>query len=308
MEFEPRDITVGVTDRGWYEFLRDRRQREVNFWRPSGRRMKIPQGTLFLFRLRGVGKVAGGAVFFRSDVLSVRAAWDCWGIANGCADEEAFIGNLQRLRSGKPGVAGDTEIGCSSMIEAFFLDEEDWFEAPGWPPAQQMYQTFAADSPDGVRLQELLRERLLLKNRLYLPEEAVLEDFGRPRPLQEYRLGQGSFRLQILENYNRQCAVSEEKTLPVLEAAHIRPYSRHRDHSLSNGLLLRVDIRKLYSEGLVSITPDRRFHVSPEIRNRYRNGRHYYELEGRKINVPEDEALRPNPEFLQEHYESRFKR
>ena len=35
------------------------------------------------------------------------------------------------------------------------------------------------------------------------------------------RLGQGTFRVLVTDNYRRRCAVTGEKALPVLDAAHI---------------------------------------------------------------------------------------
>lgn len=40
------------------------------------------------------------------------------------------------------------------------------------------------------------------------------------------RLGQGAFKILITETYNHKCAITGEKTLPVLEAAYIKPYSQ----------------------------------------------------------------------------------
>ena len=37
------------------------------------------------------------------------------------------------------------------------------------------------------------------------------------------RLGHGAFRLLVTDAYQRRCAVTGERTLPVLDAAHIRP-------------------------------------------------------------------------------------
>jgi putative restriction endonuclease len=51
------------------------------------------------------------------------------------------------------------------------------------------------------------------------------------------RLGQGAFRVAVTEAYGRQCAVSEGKVLPALDAAHIRPYSDGGGHIKSNGIL-----------------------------------------------------------------------
>jgi len=52
------------------------------------------------------------------------------------------------------------------------------------------------------------------------------------------RLGQGAFRVIVTDNYARRCAVTGERTLPALDAAHIRPYADHGEHDPSNGLLL----------------------------------------------------------------------
>ncbi|MFN3973167.1 MAG: HNH endonuclease [Gemmobacter sp.] len=42
---------------------------------------------------------------------------------------------------------------------------------------------------------------------------------------------------------HRRCTITQEKTLPPLEAAHIRPYADGGVHEARNGLLLRRDIQ-----------------------------------------------------------------
>lgn len=42
----------------------------------------------------------------------------------------------------------------------------------------------------------------------------------------------------VLDSYGRRCAITNEKTLPVLEAAHIRDYHELAVHSINNGILL----------------------------------------------------------------------
>ena len=51
-------------------------------------------------------------------------------------------------------------------------------------------------------------------------------------------------------------SVTGEKTLPVLEAAHIKPYALDGPHRVSNGILLRSDLHKLFDLGYVTVTPD----------------------------------------------------
>ena len=96
----------------------------------------------------------------------------------------------------------------------------------------------------------------------------------------------GGFRLLVTDVYQRRCAVTLERTLPALEAAHIRPYADGGTHEVSNGLLLRRDIHSLFDAGYVTVTPDLRFEVSRRIREEFENGRHYYALHGQRLNPP----------------------
>jgi putative restriction endonuclease len=78
--------------------------------------------------------------------------------------------------------------------------------------------------------------------------------FGEPQLIQP-RLGQGAFRVLVTDVYNRRCAVTHERTLPALEAAHIRPYGDGGEHEARNGLLLRRDIHSLFDAGYVTSRP-----------------------------------------------------
>ena len=115
------------------------------------------------------------------------------------------------------------------------------------------------------------------------------------------RLGQGAFRVLVTDIYRRRCAVTQEKTLPALEAAHIRPYGDGGVHEATNGLLLRRDIHSLFDAGYVTVTPDLHFEVSRRIREEFDNGKHYYALHGQKIELPVQMGQRPDPAALDWH-------
>lgn len=112
------------------------------------------------------------------------------------------------------------------------------------------------------------------------------------------RLGQASFRLAVLDAYDHQCAVTTEHSLPMLEAAHIRPWADGGPHDVSNGVPLRRDLHRLFDLGYVTIRPDMRFAVSRRLRDEFANGRVYYELDGRDTRVPAESAVQPRPELL----------
>ena len=75
--------------------------------------------------------------------------------------------------------------------------------------------------------------------------------FGTPH-LVKPRLGQGSFRVLVTEAYQRRCAMTSERTLPALEAAHIHRFSAGGVHQISNGLLLRSDLHRLFDRGYLT--------------------------------------------------------
>jgi putative restriction endonuclease len=118
------------------------------------------------------------------------------------------------------------------------------------------------------------------------------------------RLGQRSFRIAVLDTYERRCAITDERTLPVLEAAHIRDYRDVQEHTLSNGVLFRADIHKLFDSGYVTVTPDYHFEVSRRIKEEFENGHDYYALHGSSIRLRA--ADRPAADALIWHNEQRY--
>ena len=135
---------------------------------------------------------------------------------------------------------------------------------------------------------------------------AVGDRFGAPQ-LVKPRLGQGAFRVLVTDIYGRRCAVTRERTLPALEAAHIRRYSDGEEHAARNRLLLRRDIHNLFDTGYVTVTPELNFVVSRRIREEFENGREYYALHGQRIIPPEQIDQRPDPGALAWHNEHCFK-
>jgi putative restriction endonuclease len=121
------------------------------------------------------------------------------------------------------------------------------------------------------------------------------------------RLGQGAFRVLVTEAYERRCAITGERTLPVLEAAHIKPYSETGPHLISNGLLLRSDLHILFDDGYVTVTEDLKVEVSNRIKEEFENGREYYQYLGKPLfKVPGALDEHPSSEFLRWHNEHKF--
>ena len=121
------------------------------------------------------------------------------------------------------------------------------------------------------------------------------------------RLGQGAFRILVTDSYHRRCAITGERTLPVLETAHIKPFSQHGPNSVRNGLLLRSDLHKLFDLGFLTVTPALDVVVSNKIKEEYENGREYYAYHGHELlNTPDRREDRPSRKYLESHNEQVF--
>jgi putative restriction endonuclease len=125
--------------------------------------------------------------------------------------------------------------------------------------------------------------------------------------LRRSRLGQGAFRILVTDAYEKRCSISGERTLPVLQASHIKPYGKGPNR-VDNGLLLRSDLHILFDRGYITVTPEYRVEVSPRIKEEFENGRDYYKHHGDRLKVVPAVLLdQPNADFLRWHNETVFR-
>ncbi|MGE0421875.1 MAG: HNH endonuclease [Reyranellaceae bacterium] len=299
---------VAVTDGDWFETLRRLPDLdEVNFWAPSAASFRALQaGEMFLFKLHAPHNViVGGGIFAYANALPCSLAWESFKERNGALSAQQMRTRIARYRKADPNDRSDFEIGCRILTQPFFFEEKDWIPVPtSWARNIVSFKTYNTAEPDGLALWEAVNDRL---SRPSMPGMAeVTARFGEPQ-LVRPRLGQGGFRVLVTDVYQRRCAVTLERTLPALEAAHIRPYADGGTHEASNGLLLRRDIHSLFDAGYVTVTPDLRFEVSRRIREEFENGRHYYALHGQRLNPPSHPSHMPDRSALTWHNEGLFK-
>lgn len=305
-------IWVGVTDRDWYRFVHLAGADEVNFWQPSGTRVfrALQPGEIFLFKLHSPDNfIVGGGHFVRYSALPASVAWEAFGSKNGVDSLQSLIGRVRKYRRDETPV--DPVIGCNVLAEPFFLPRSSWIPiGTRWAPNIVQGKTFDSSVGDGTVLWSEVRramEQLGVADLDGLGSVNTEERYGTAY-LTRGRLGQGAFRVLVTDAYQRRCAVTGEKTLPVLEAAHIRPFAQHGPHSINNGLLLRADLHKLFDLGYVTVTPQLHFEVSNRLRSEWQNGREYYAYHGRSLQVmPLDPLFLPSREYLMWHNENRFR-
>jgi putative restriction endonuclease len=302
-------IFLAVTDNEWFRFLRSQPELdEVNFWQPGGNRefRTLQPGEPLLFKLHSPENfVVGGGFFVHPSLLPSSLAWEAFGPKNGAPSLEEMRHRVEKYRRVAPDPREDYTVGCIILQSPFFFDEPEWIPTPS-DFSRNIVQgkTYDTETPAGRALWEAVRLRIQAMQVGEIAEPQAM--FGDPVLIQP-RLGQGAFRVLITDTYERRCAVTREKALPVLEAAHIRAVAHGGTHRIDNGLLLRSDIHRLFDSGYVSVAPDHRFLVSRKLKDDFENGDPYFPLAGRKIWLPRQSESRPRREFLEWHAGTVFK-
>jgi putative restriction endonuclease len=240
--------------------------------------------------------VAGYGILSYYTVMPRAVAWETFGEANGVG---SFLEMRQRVTALRHSSGESDAVGCVVLSDLVVLNESDYIAAPSdWAPHVVRGKYYDTEVGEGRRIWDELR----VPARLPGVSALQLLPGGHSGPTVILpRRGQGAFRLMVMDAYDRRCAISGERTLPVLEAAHIRPFSETESHDIRNGVLLRSDIHKLYDLGYVTITPDSKFRVSPRIRDQFSNGVIYYDLHDKPVRMPGNPESEPDRSALEWH-------
>lgn len=297
------NIYVGVTDKNWYEQLKSENVDEVNFWNPGASPFRaLKENELFLFKLHyPFNKIVGGGFFVRYTQLPPFLAWDAFGRKNGTTSYAELLKRIEKYR-GRNNISETSQIGCTILTAPFWFEEQEWIPVPDWSPHIVKGKSYPTETDAGKRLLQEVQERLPRATRA---PEVIASETNEQRYAEsvvKHRLGQGAFRIAVTDAYQRRCAITGEKTLPVLEAAHIMPYAENGPHQVANGLLLKSDFHTLFDGGYITLTKDYRIEVSRRLHDDYGNGKDYYKYHGQQILIlPEQVFQRPDPKFIEWH-------
>jgi len=212
---------LGITDNNWFDYLRRNQiTDEVNFWIPSAPvRKHVEPGSLWLFKLKApLNFIAGAGVFMHYSVLPLQMAWDAFGIGNGVPTVDAL--RIAIMRYKHPGAdLWNINVGCAVLDQVVYLPRELWIPCHTGSLVSGKHM---ASADDQAIVRQVLRNLELTPS---TPQVHALPfyspDYTPQYALREVRQGQGTFRVEVTDAYHRQCAVSREHSLPVLEAARI---------------------------------------------------------------------------------------
>jgi putative restriction endonuclease len=304
---------VAVTDFEWFRFLgKQPGIDEVNFWKPGGRTgfRALSLGGPLLFKLHWPDNyIVGGGFFASFSRLPVSVVWETFGIKNGAASYAAMRARIEHYRQAQPNPREDYVIGNIILEEPFFLPRDRWIPAPAdFSRSVVQGKTYDLASLAGRALwEQVLAARAAtvrtIAERSIEVEGAMFGEAQRGR----VRLGQGAFRVMVTDAYDRRCAISGEKALPVLQAAHIVPVSDGGLHRIDNGLLLRSDVHTLFDRGYITVTPNYRVEVAAKrLKEDFDNGEPYRPFHGTQIHLPASTTERPNATQLVWHNETKY--
>ncbi len=235
-------------------------------------------------------------------------AWECFGEGNGFSSLAAMSGRIEQIRQRmkyRPRISS-REIGCIVLTQPTFFARSDWVRQPAdWPERSLTPVTRSLGEGEWRRVWEACQDRAAAQRPAAGGVGEPRQRYGASRLVQP-RLGQGAFRVLVTEAYDRACAVTQEHSLPVLEAAHIRPFAQAGAHEPANGLLLRADLHRLFDRGYLTVDPDLQPRIGERLRQDFHNGSTYYPLQRRPLRLPEHDEERPDPDLLAWHREKVF--
>ena len=174
---------------------------------------------------------------------------------------------LVNLASLDPAVTANGRVG---MRGSSALDKQIWhelaasFDKTALDAAAQ-YAQIANQNPETAATDHANPDN---SDDLFDPLLAVIPPGKTHAAVVQVRVNQAHFRQSILARYNATCCISGLQNDKLLIASHIVPWSDDKTNRLNpqNGLCLSALHDRAYDQGLISVTPDFKIHVSPTIK------------------------------------------
>lgn len=299
---------IGNTDIDWYHSLHELSPEDMNFWQPGGstRFRAIESGSPFLLKLKSpINKIAGVGFFSSHSILPIDFAWEVFHERNGVSSYQEFIAKIKAYRGPNNTLDKNPRIGCIVLTNPVFFNEADWIQIPeNWSPNIVQGKTFSTEDDYSLNYWSQVDYLLTKYSNGYFHSNFKEGEPQYEKYLTKIRIGQGAFRVAVTDAYSYKCAVCGERTLPVLEAAHIIPYSESGINKTNNGMLLRSDLHKLFDKGYITITDKFDIEISKRIKEQFENGRDYYKYHGKQlVSLPSNIIDRPQKDYLRYHNE-----
>ena len=298
-------FAVAPTDLDWFQQLRtDGVNGDViNFWTPTPWNIsRLKKGNRLYFMLKSpIRKIGGFGKFVQYKNMKASEAWKKYGRDNGVENLGQLISRTDKYKSKhtKNPLKADPEIGCILLKDPEFYDNE-YFQSDkdlGIVFAKQIVK---------IKYFEKRELKVLRETQVKVDKSFDLVDSGKTKKkqlTQKERKGQAAFRRNILSIYENSCAITGIKQKEVLEAAHIQKYVNEESNHVQNGICLRVDMHKLFDNGLISIDSDFKVVVSSMLQST-----EYRKFNGIKLKLPKNKSYYPSATVLSFHNKEIFRK
>ena len=275
---------AAITNRDWFDYQKshgfiDR----INFWTPTRWRYKdLRPGVKMVFKLKGSGDFAGGyGIIQEYKYQSLEETWNEFGRRNGFDNKTSFLEGLCKTKSGI-----SLKCGCIVLSDVVFWDKEvklsDYnleFKTRG----TQTGKTYTCSFPFSNLDIQTETFSLVQSSEKKKRTQSVTD-----------RDGQGEFHAKISRTYHHKCCISGEEAPELLQAAHIQDYINKESNHVQNGLLLRIDLHKLFDNGLLYIDDHYVVHISPLVKSE-----DYRKYDGKILTLPKQKSDWPSLNALQ---------
>ncbi|MCC4241748.1 HNH endonuclease [Thalassospira povalilytica] len=287
-------FAIAPTDLSWFAHMQNEVSgRVVNFWTPTPWRIKgLQTNDRLYFMLKApIRRIGGYATFVRYVEMTATEAWSNYGLGNGVSSQHELIGRIKAFankRSKSFTASDDPLIGCIELADIVTLDEERFIDPTecGHLFPKEVVKLKYFHEEDRISAS-------LGTGKATTPFTIVSATASHKHMRRKDRKGLATFRQQILRNYGYRCCILGESIVELLEAAHIQTYVDERSNHPQNGICLRVDLHRLFDEGLISITNEYTVQVSPKLADTS-----YATLDGKAISLPSEPSAYPSVEAL----------
>jgi putative restriction endonuclease len=215
-----------------------------------------------------------------------------------CQDNQVPLGILRQTGTSNKGKSQYEIMGLGIVVGKFgeYFVLADLTSSKSMPGDEIVRELFLAEAES-----LLIRENSQFEANEATQDAHLVDEYhDKVRVLAEItrRRGQGVFRKKLLEAYRGRCCISGCLDQPVLDAAHIIPYSQTVSNEVSNGLILRTDLHTLFDEDLLGIDPSTMtVYLSDLITDP-----EYLRLVGTKVQIPQESRLQPSNESLTQRW------
>lgn len=289
-------FVISPTDNDWFQFLKTSNFNSfINFWTPTlWNIQKLTVGERWYFLLKSpIRQLGGFGEFHEYKNLTALEAWKEFGCRNGCISKNQFISKIQLyIDKNSENFGGESininnyRIGCIILNNCQFWDEEK-FQRPSnynieFPNQVVKFKYFNQYDPFTSFTDQTDDFNLINE-----PREQYRKETNRRR-------GQSEFKGKILKAYKNKCCITGENCPELLDAVHLQAYLSYASHHTQNGILLRVDLHRLFDSGLLFIDGNYIIHISSIIKNTW-----YQQFHNTKIYIPENVKFHPSKKALE---------